>query len=104
MNSKKIQKIKEVFNTIYLLKQEDINRLMSKFENLSDEAFEKILSVLNQSKEYQNKFIKRMINSNPSFLHDLDILLSKSYKNIADKVTLNEQKSANSVLDNLNDV
>jgi hypothetical protein len=104
MTAENLEKIKKLFETVYLLKQEKVDALIAKFLDLPDEACDEILAVLAQAKDHQGEVVKKLISDDPSFVANLQTLLANNYKDIAGKVTTDEQNSAEHVLDNLENV
>ena len=90
-----------VLRSIYIFKGEEIDVVLGRLDSLPEEGLLKVLDILNEVKNKQDDFLRKMNLRDRDFNKKLKIFLKAEYKKATEGVTRMEQDSAEKILTNL---
>ncbi len=100
MQNKK-QIIKELLEHLYFLENTEVEQILSRLNNLPEEALRQIISVLKNAQKKQNEMFGKLNKIDPDFNNGLNESLKKEFSKISAQVESQDRKDAEKFLENL---
>ena len=76
---KRLKKLENALSNLYFVTEEEIQRVLQRFENLPPEAFDKMHQLLKQAKNKQNRFMLKAVILNKNFPKVTDNAIHEKY-------------------------
>ncbi|MFC1647631.1 hypothetical protein ACFL10_01400 [Patescibacteria group bacterium] len=76
---KRLKKLEDELSNLYFLTEEEIQRVLGKFENLPAKAFDEMHELLKDAKKKQNRFMIKAVILNNKFPKVMDKAIHKKY-------------------------